>query len=284
MAIRPVRRRLAAFGLAMALPITGATLAVAGPAAADHGTNNTARRTVFVAGDSTAATWPANTIPKAGWGQALPVFLNRAKVTVANEALSGASSKSFIEVGLLDKILASIKPGDYLLISFGHNDEKTDDRHTDPYTTFQEYLSRYIDGARQHRAHPVLVTPVERRRFDADGRAYASHGEYPQAMRDLGVARGVPVVDLTTLSMRLWDRLGVEETKRYFLWSAVGENPNFPDGVEDNTHFQAHGAIALARIVIRALVDQRVLPHHLAVRLTRPVPDNALAWPAVVAP
>jgi lysophospholipase L1-like esterase len=281
MATRRIRWRLTAIGLAMALPLTAAA-----PAAASGATGDGPRRsaiTVFVAGDSTAATWPASTIPKAGWGQALPAFLDRHRATVDNEALSGASSKSFIEVGLLDKILGAIRPGDYLLISFGHNDEKTDDRHTDPYGTFQEYLSRYIDGARRHGAHPVLVTPVERRRFDADGRAYPSHGEYPQAMRELGAARDVPVVDLTALSMRLWDRLGVEETKRYFLWFAAGENPNFPEGVEDNTHFQAHGAIALARIVIRALVDRCVLPRRDAVRLRQPVPDDSLTWPEAVA-
>src|SRR5262245_45755527 len=75
--------------------------------------------TVYVAGDSTAATWPANTIPKAGWGQALPPFLDPHRVRVSNQALSGASSRSFVEAGLLDTILSTIGPGDYLLISFG---------------------------------------------------------------------------------------------------------------------------------------------------------------------
>ena len=152
-------------------------LALATPAGAGGPPRPPHRITVFVAGDSTAATWPANTIPKAGWGQALPVFLDEHRAKVDNKALSGASSKSFVEVGLLDAILAAIRPGDYLLISFGHNDEKTDDRHTDPYTTFHQYLNLYIDGARAHGAHPVLVTPVERRRFNAEGHATPSHGE-----------------------------------------------------------------------------------------------------------
>ncbi len=238
--------------------------------------------TVFVAGDSTAATWPASVRPKAGWGQALPVFLNSHRVRVENLALSGASSKSFVEAGLLDRILAGIGRGDYLLISFGHNDEKTDDRHTDPYTTFQQYLSMYIDGARAHHARPVLVTPVERRRFDAQGHAAASHGDYPAAMIALGASAGVPVVDLTTLSRQLWDSAGVEGTKDYFLWQDPGENPNFPDGVQDNTHFQAHGAIEVARLVVDSLVEQCVLPHREVVGLRRPVPDDALVWPAIV--
>src|SRR5690348_13819247 len=195
--------RLWKLGVVAVAAALAAPLALSGPAAAAcHPI------TVFVAGDSTAAVWPASTKPKAGWGQALAPFLDLRRAQVDDEALSGASSKSFIEVGLLDKILAAIGPGDYLLISFGHNDEKTDDRHTDPYTTYQQYLTRYIDGARAHGAHPVLVTPVERRRFDASGHAVASHGDYPAAMRALGAATEVPVVDLTTLSMRLWDQLG----------------------------------------------------------------------------
>jgi len=263
----------------IAIPIVSAgalvaSLLVAGPAAA----HPRPPHTVFVAGDSTAALWPASTRPKAGWGQALPVFLDRRRLRVTDLALSGASSKSFVEAGLLDQILAAIRPGDYLIISFGHNDEKTDDRHTDPYTTFQQYLSLYIDGARAHRATPVLVTPVERRRFDAAGHATASHGDYPQAMIDLGAARGVPVVDLTTASRQLWDQLGVEGTKACFLWQSPGENPNFPDGVEDNTHFQAHGAIEVARLVVRGLLDRHVLPRRAVEGLNRAVPDDALIW------
>jgi pectinesterase len=251
-----------------------ASILVAGPPADAH------RRTVtvFVAGDSTAANWPASTAPKAGWGQALAPFLDQRRVRVSNLALSGASSRSFVEVGLLDQILGAIRPGDYLLISFGHNDEKTDDRHTDPATTFPQYLSLYIDGALRHGAHPVLVTPVERRRFNAEGHAVASHGAYPQAMRDLGTARRIPVIDLTTLSMAQWDALGIEGTKDHFLWLAPGETPNWPDGVEDNTHFQAHGAIELARIVVRELVAGCLLPRADAIRLNQPVPDGALIW------
>jgi lysophospholipase L1-like esterase len=264
--------------LRRAFLVAAATLAgtaIAGPAmAADKHTT-----TVFVAGDSTAATWPADVKPKAGWGQALPAFLDQRRVRVRNLALSGASSKSFVEAGLLDQILGEIRPGDYLIISFGHNDEKTDDRHTDPYTTFQQYLSMYIDGARAHRAQPVLVTPVERRRFDADGHAKASHGEYPAAMLDLAGKAHVPSVDLTSLSMALWDSAGVEGTKNSFLFQAPGANPNFPDGVEDNTHFQAHGAIEVARLVAKSLARQRILPIWDFTRLDAPVPDEALVWP-----
>ncbi|MFB9451288.1 rhamnogalacturonan acetylesterase [Dactylosporangium vinaceum] len=267
---------------ALLVAMAAGPLALATPADAGGPHRPPHRITVFVAGDSTAATWPADTIPKAGWGQALPVFLDEHRADVDNRALSGASSKSFVEAGLLDAILAAIRPGDYLLISFGHNDEKTDERHTDPYTTFQDYLSRYIDGARAHGAHPVLVTPVERRRFNAEGHATPSHGDYPAAMLALGASRRVPVIDLTALSMALWDRAGVEGTKRYFLYADPATNPNFPDGVADNTHFQAHGAIEVARLVASRLQIRRLVPPGLVRGLHRDVPDTALIWPATI--
>ena len=236
------------------------------------------RRTVYVAGDSTAATWATADMPKAGWGQALPVFL-RPEIDVVNEALSGASSKSFVDLGRLDRILAAIRPGDLLLVSFGHNDEKSEDpaRYTEPWSTFQDYLRRYLDGARAAEAQPVLVTPVERRRFTADGVAYLSHGEYPDAMRALAADTRTPLIDLTALSFALWGSLGPEATKDYFLWLDAGESPNYPDGVADNTHFSAHGAIEVARLVVSA---GRMLPGRDGRALHDPtIPDDVLTWP-----
>ncbi|MBM2620743.1 rhamnogalacturonan acetylesterase [Actinoplanes sp. LDG1-06] len=236
------------------------------------------RRTVFVAGDSTAATYATADVPRAGWGQALPVFL-RPDIAVENAALSGASSKSFADLGRLDLILAAIRPGDVLLISFGHNDEKAEDpaRYTEPWTTFQDYLRLYLDGARARRARPILVTPVERRRFRTDGTPYLSHGEYPDSMRALAEATRTPLIDLTARSFALWSELGPEPTKDYFLWLDPGEMPNYPDGVADNTHFQAHGAIEVARLVAAAGAgipgrDRRAL-HDPS------IPDDVLAWP-----
>ncbi|GLY00389.1 MULTISPECIES: rhamnogalacturonan acetylesterase [Actinoplanes] len=233
------------------------------------------RPTVFVAGDSTAATYATADHPRAGWGQALPVFLRRG-IGVTNEALSGASSKSFVDLGRLDRILTALRPHDVLLISFGHNDEKIEDpaRYTSPWGTFPEYLSLFIDGARARRATPILVTPVERRRFTADGTPYPSHGEYPDSMRALAAETGTPLIDLTALSFALWTKLGPEATKEYFLWLAAGVSPNYPDGVSDNTHFHAHGAIEVARLVARELPlsDPRALHR-------TDIPDDSLTWP-----
>lgn len=236
------------------------------------------RRTVFVAGDSTAATYAVADHPRAGWGQALHLFLHR-DIGVVNEALSGASSKSFADLGRLDRILAAIRPGDVLLVSFGHNDEKVEDpaRGTLPWTTFQEYLRRYVDGARAARATPILVTPVERRRFRADGAPYLSHGEYPDAIRALAAETRTPLIDLTSLSFALWSAAGPEATKQHFLWLNAGDSPNYPTGVSDNTHFQTYGAIEVARLVVKA---GRAIPGRDARALHRPTfPADALVWP-----
>ena len=257
----------------------GAVAGVTGLAAPAHAAGRPRRTTVFVAGDSTAATYATADVPRAGWGQALPVFL-RPEIAVVNAALSGASSKSFVDLGRLDQILAAIGPGDVLMVSFGHNDEKSDDptRYTEPWTTFQEYLSLYLDGARAKKAHPILVTPVERRRFTAAGVPYLSHGEYPDSMRALAAETKTPLVDLTALSFDLWSELGPDATKEYFLWLAAGESPNYPDGVSDNTHFQAHGAIEVARLVANAACT---LPGRDFRALHNPsIPDDVLVWPA----
>ncbi len=257
-------------------------LGLAGPAHAgqpDGADRGAPRRAIYVAGDSTAATYAVADVPRAGWGQALPVFLGP-ETGVVNEALSGASSKSFADLGRLDRILAAIRPGDVLLVSFGHNDAKAEDpaRYTEPWTTFQQYLHLYLDGARAARAQPVLVTPVERRRFTADGVAYLSHGEYPDAMRALAADTRTPLIDLAALSFTLWSSLGPEATKGYFLWLDAGESPNYPSGVSDNTHFQAHGAIEVARLVVSA---GRMLPGRDCQALRDPsIADDVLVWPA----
>ncbi|MGW4942838.1 rhamnogalacturonan acetylesterase [Actinoplanes sp. NPDC004185] len=248
---------------------------LAAPAEAGRAADDRQQRTIYVVGDSTAMSYAVTEVPRAGWGQALPLFLNH-RTLVVNEAVSASSSKSFSAAGRLNRILAVLRPRDVLLISFGHGDESENpSRHTDPWTTFLDYLRLYIDGARATRALPVLVTPVERRCFTSDGVPYLSHGEYPDAMRALAAATRTPLIDLSALSFALWSSLGPEVTKDYFLW--VGAKA-------DDTHLQARGAIEVARLVVSAGSmlpgrDRRALrePHisaDLLVRpATRPGPD-----------
>ncbi|MFD3737395.1 rhamnogalacturonan acetylesterase [Streptomyces sp. NPDC058629] len=238
-------------------------------------------RTVHIAGDSTAAPKPASAAPETGWGMALPFFL-APRLRVANHAVNGRSSKSFIDEGRLATLLAEVRPGDLVLVQFGHNDQKTEDpaRGTDPYTTYQEYLRQYVKGARARRARPVLVTSVERRRFAADGTARPSLGAYPAAMRALAVEEGVPLLDLQAHSLARWQELGPDGTEPYFLWLEPGESPNHPDGVQDNTHFRPVGAVEVARMTARALRDEGVLAARDLRRLDEPVPAEWISWPA----
>lgn len=208
---------------------------------------------------------PPSLAPRAGWGEMLGDWFDD-KVIVKNRAASGRSAKSFIEEGRLDRILHELKQGDYLFIQFGHNDEKANDpeRYTEPFASYQAYLKQYIDGARVKGAIPVLITPVERRRFSADGRALNSHGLYPAAMKALGEREHVPVIDLTAKSRQRFEQLGPEQTKRLFLWLEPGEHRNYPNGIKDNTHFHRRGAKEIARLVAEGIVELNLpLRRHL---------------------
>jgi lysophospholipase L1-like esterase len=124
----------------------------------------------------------------------------------------------------LDTILNRMKRGDYLLIQFGINDAGQDPaRHTDPYTTFQEYLRTYINKAREKGGRPVLVTSQSKRTYDEKGVFYNSIGEYPNAMRQLGREMNVPVLDLNKKSIDYYNEIGVEATKNVFMFLEPGK-------------------------------------------------------------
>jgi lysophospholipase L1-like esterase len=216
--------------------------------------------TLFIAGDSTVTDQPADGYPYAGWGQMLPVRI-KADLAVANYALSGRSSKSFLEEGRLQAILENMKPYDYLLIQFGHNDQKLDEqRHTDPYTTYKQYLKTYINEARQRDAIPILITPVHRRYYDEHHKVLDTHTDYILAMKQLADEEQVPLIDLAAQTKVLYEQLGLEGTKDVFMHAAPGEFRNFPSGVEDNTHFQENGAIMVANLVADGLKALRLQP------------------------
>lgn len=224
--------------------------------ATNDGNNPAKPFTVYLAGDSTVSDYTEDRAPRAGWGQVLSTMLDQ-QVTVHNGAFSGRSSKSFIEEGRLDPILHKIREGDYLLIQFGHNDEKIEDatRYTEPNTTYKSFLKQYIEGARQKEATPILVTPVERNGFDSNGKLKDSHSLYTAAMKSLGQEMGVPVIDLTAKSKARFEQLGAKATKQLFMNLEPGQSPNYPEGVQDNTHFQQRGAEEMARLVVEGMIE-----------------------------
>lgn len=222
--------------------------------------------TVFLAGDSTVTDQPESGYPYCGWGQLLPAQFKH-DVAVDNHAQSGRSSRSFIHEGRLDAIRQRIKPDDFLFIQFGHNDEKPDpERGTNPFTTYKQYLKKYIDAAREAEARPVLITPVHRRYFAEDGTLTDTHGDYITAVRELAADEEVPLIDLAERSRLIFEQAGEEGTKDDFMWVLPGEYINFPTGMEDNTHFQERGARRLAEQVAEAIRELRLQPLQMYLR------------------
>ncbi|MGW3420253.1 rhamnogalacturonan acetylesterase [Streptomyces phaeochromogenes] len=211
--------------------------------------------TVYIASDSTAQTYNSRYYPQAGWGQKLSSFLS-SNITVANHAIGGRSSRSFIEQGRLAAIHQVIRAGDYLFTQFGHNDATVGnpERYTSP-ADYKEYLRNdYIRATRARGATPVVVTPVSRRSYNAStGKFNVSFPAYVDAAKGVAREEGAPLVDLSAASRVYLDGVGVEGSKAIFLWLAAGQYPNFPNGVQDNTHFQERGAVEMARLVSRAV-------------------------------
>ncbi|WP_083964447.1 MULTISPECIES: OmpL47-type beta-barrel domain-containing protein [Metabacillus] len=206
--------------------------------------------TVFIAGDSTVQTYDEYWKPEAGWGQMIPRFFS-SDITFENHAIGGRSSKSFINEGRLDAVLRELKPNDYFFIQFGHNDATIS--RPERYASvpdYKNYLKTYINGARQRGAEPVLITPVGRRDFNADtGKFNVSFPEYVQGMKEVAEELEVTLVDLSTLSVAYYDSIGPEGTLSVFLHTEPGMYTAFPNGSQDNTHFQEYGAIQLARLI-----------------------------------
>lgn len=200
---------------------------------------------IHIVSDSTASEYDPSRAPRTGWGQVFGEVTGR---EVVNHAVSGMSTTSLIASGTLEWALTALTPGDLLLIAFGHNDAKPDERHADPYRAYPAHLRRIVGGARARGATPVLLTPVERRSFEA-GRARSTHGAHPQAVRRVAGAEEVALIDLTVASRALWQAQGEEGSKASFLWLEPGRRPGYPTGERDDTHLSRDGALAVARLV-----------------------------------
>jgi lysophospholipase L1-like esterase len=213
---------------------------------------------LFLAGDSTMADKPAD-LPEYGWGQALPRFFADPAM-IHNHAMNGRSTRSFIDEGRWQKIVDELRPGDWVIIQFGHNDEKIEDatRGTDPQTTFPENLRRFLRDVRAKQASPILATPVARRKFDAAGKLQPTHGAYPDAVRAVAVAEKVPLLDLEQATAAWLQATGDEPTKKFFMWIEPGEFAKIPQGSQDNTHFVEAGAVHVAELAVAEIREQNL--------------------------
>lgn len=198
--------------------------------------------TLFLLGDSTVCDQPRE--PYNSWGQMLTRFF-KPGLAVANHAQSGESLRSSAGARRLDKVLSSIKPGDHLFVQFGHNDEKERGEGVGPFTTYKASLKRYVEEVRGRGATVVLVTPMQRRTFDAAGRITDSHGDYDDAVRQAARELGAPLIDLHAASKPFYEALGPEGSKKAFA----------PD---DGTHHNNYGSYQLARAVVEGVRSNRL--------------------------
>lgn len=216
--------------------------------------------TVYLVGDSTMATKSAAARPEAGWGEFLQPNFDEKNVKFENHAQNGRSSKSFIDEGRWQKIVDVLKKGDYVFIQFGHNDEKSEDpkRYTAPNGEYRENLIKFVNEVRAKKANPVLLTPVMRRRFNDKGEFFDTHGEYPDAVRQVASELKVTLIDLHRKTETLIKNAGVEGSKKIFLFLKENENPNRPKALEDNTHFSAYGAEQIALLAIEGIKESQI--------------------------
>ena len=235
-------------------------------------TESEKRITVFMIGDSTMANKSiTGGKPERGWGHVLGGFFTE-DIIVDNHAVNGRSSKSFIDEGRWDKVLSRIKPGDYVVIQFGHNDEKPKaDRHTDPGTTFDANLERFVNESRERGAIPILMNAIVRRNFlapcDQPGHIVASdnqvegdtlydtHGAYLDSPRNVAKKLNVPFVDANKITHELVQGLGREESKKLYMWVEPNTVPAVPKGSVDNTHLNIYGARVVAGLLVDAMAE-----------------------------
>lgn len=241
--------------------------------------------TIFTIGDSTMANKKLDGgNPERGWGQMLSRYFS-SDIVIDNHAVNGRSSKSFIEEGRWDAVLKKLKPGDYVFIQFGHNDEKPDqERHTDPGTTFDANLKRFVTETRAKGGIPVLFNSIVRRNFgkgDADAVAKAiiqddsrenatqqakdtigsdarlidTHGAYLDSPRNVARKLNVPFVDLNKLTHEVVEGMGPEDSKKLYVWVAPNTVAALPKGRQDNTHLNVYGASIVAELAAKAVTE-----------------------------
>jgi len=212
-------------------------------------------RSIHLAGDSLCTEYPESATPQSGWGQCIAAALGDKDIPVFNHAVGGESTKSFIDSGKWQKLIAGVHKGDLVLIQFGHNDEKEDaKRHTDPATTYKENLTKFIDETREKGGTPILLTSVSRRHFNDDGSLKRTHGDYPEAMREVAAATGTALIDMEEQSYEWLLELGPDGSAPYFVLDKRDST------AMDNTHLTREGAEVIAGMIAGKLNEMKLNP------------------------
>ena len=227
---------------------------------------------VFLAGDSTVC--DQRDEPWATWGMMIPAFFCPG-TAVANHAESGLALSSFAAQNRLAKILSTMKAGDFVMIQFGHNDQKETGPEAGADKGYSKRLAAFIDEVKAKGAHPVVLTPVERRRF-RDGKPYGTLQDYAAAAKRVAAEKGVPVIDLNAMSLKFYEALGEEGSKHAFVHYPANTFPGQPQALKDDTHHNPYGGFELAKCVVQGIREN--VPE-LAKRLRPDIPDFDPAKP-----
>lgn len=210
---------------------------------------------LFLIGDSTIANKDnPDKNPEHGWGQVLQQFFTTG-IEIQNHAMNGRSSKSFRTEGRWDKVEKQLKKGDFVVIQFGHNDQKVKDstKFTNPYTQYRANLERYVNETRAKGATPILMTSIVRRNFTENGVLVDTHREYPLVVRLVADAMKVPFVDMQLLTEQMEISVGPEKSKLLHLHFKAGENPYYEKDKADDTHLSKLGAEKVANLAVTSL-------------------------------
>lgn len=207
--------------------------------------------------DSTTGLKTAYPYLERGWGQLLPEFLNE-KALVKNYARNGRSTRTFVEEGLWSDLIKNTQKGDFVIIQFGHNDGViTKKSYTNP-AQFRLNFVAFVNEVRAKGATPILCTPVARRKFDANGVLEKTHGEFPDIIRAVAKQEKVALIDMEVLTSKMLQDAGVEQSNKFFHKFAPGESPFFPEGHDDNTHFNEDGARRVAELFVKEIRKQKL--------------------------
>lgn len=219
--------------------------------------------TVFMAGDSTMSIKQVKAYPETGWGMPFANYFDSG-VTIDNRARNGRSTKTFISDGLWDSIIKDLKPNDYVFIEFGHNDEVDTKASYTKEDDYRANLVRFVTDVKNRQGIPILFTPVTRRNFDSTGHIKETHLAYSKIVRQVAAEQKVMLVDLDELTRSFFDKYGPDHSILFFNNLEPGENPNYPEGRKDNTHYNELGARKVAEIVLQALKDLKIpLAEHI---------------------
>jgi lysophospholipase L1-like esterase len=211
--------------------------------------------TIFLAGNSTVVDQDDD--PWASWGQMLPRFL-KPGIAVSNQAESGLSLGSFISSNRLIKVLNMMKPGDYLFIEFGHNDQKEKGPDDGASKSYSGRMRLFVNEFRKKGGIPVIVSPANRRSFDENGKITNSLGDYPEAARQVALELNVPFIDLNSMTKTLYETFGPEKSKSLFVIYPANTFSSQPKELNDNTHFNSYGAYELAKCIIRGIRENNL--------------------------